>query len=187
MIPFELYGISFPTKESRLTWRNFCREFSQQFGLICFSEDWRNPVIWSHYANKHRGLALGFEIPKNHLIEVKYRDKRRSFPNLTDTDSSELAPLLLDVLSRKFKHWEYEKELRTFLNLEERDKETGLFFKNFDENLKLVKVVIGSASNLNSARIRSAVPDIRNLEIITARLAFSSFDVVTQKDKRLQR
>src|SRR5262245_30837871 len=28
------------------------------FGIICFSDTSSEPVLWSHYADKHRGIAL---------------------------------------------------------------------------------------------------------------------------------
>jgi len=32
-----------------------------KLGLLCFSRNWHNPVLWSHYADKHRGICPGFD------------------------------------------------------------------------------------------------------------------------------
>ena len=31
-------------------------------GLVWFSANWNNPVQWSHYADHHRDLCLGFKV-----------------------------------------------------------------------------------------------------------------------------
>jgi hypothetical protein len=40
--------------------------------MLCFSRDWHNPVQWSHYADKHRGICLGFDVPDSLLVPVQY-------------------------------------------------------------------------------------------------------------------
>ena len=35
---------------------------SQKYGILCFSLDWNNPLLWAHYAGNHKGICLGFEI-----------------------------------------------------------------------------------------------------------------------------
>jgi hypothetical protein len=44
-------------------------------GIICYSAPINDPVIWSHYADCHRGMAFGFEFaPDDGLFEVRYPD-----------------------------------------------------------------------------------------------------------------
>ncbi len=38
-------------------------QINESRGVLCFSADWNDPVIWAHYSEKHAGLCLGFEIP----------------------------------------------------------------------------------------------------------------------------
>lgn len=45
-------------------------------GIICFSANWKNPVQWAHYADKHTGLCLGFDIPDEHLEKILYVKER---------------------------------------------------------------------------------------------------------------
>ena len=62
--PFELrpYDITDPAlRQAVLQTRN---QIHENRGVLCFSADWRDPVIWAHYSEKHTGLCLGFEIPK---------------------------------------------------------------------------------------------------------------------------
>ena len=62
--PFELtpYDLTEPT----LRWAFLAmrEELGREHGLICFSGSWSDPVLWAHYSDKHRGLCLGFEVPK---------------------------------------------------------------------------------------------------------------------------
>jgi len=51
-------------------------ELAQERGLLRFSRDWHNPVLWSHYASRHTGLCLGFDVPDDCLGPVSYSRKR---------------------------------------------------------------------------------------------------------------
>ena len=35
---------------------------TRNLGLLCFSRSWTNPLLWAHYADKHRGICLGFDL-----------------------------------------------------------------------------------------------------------------------------
>ena len=35
-----------------------------------------NPLLWSHYADKHRGICLGFDMDDRILWQVKYVKER---------------------------------------------------------------------------------------------------------------
>jgi hypothetical protein len=69
-----------------------------------------NPVstlMWSHYADSHRGFAIGIEIPEQDgasLVPVQYSSHYTISKDATDVG--------FDVLSKKFKVWEYEHEVR---------------------------------------------------------------------------
>ena len=52
--PFELVPSS-RDQIVRQRFRMWRWQFDRQFGMLCFSRSWRNPVQWSHYAAKHTG------------------------------------------------------------------------------------------------------------------------------------
>ena len=56
--PFELLGVSLADKAKRKAFRLTKEKIDKSKGLICFSRNWRNPVLWGHYAEKHTGIAL---------------------------------------------------------------------------------------------------------------------------------
>jgi hypothetical protein len=74
--PFELFSINLSDEAIRKAFKETKDELSVNHGLFCFSRDWHNPVQWSHYAAKHRGLCLGFDVPDEHLGRVNYSRKR---------------------------------------------------------------------------------------------------------------
>ena len=56
--PFELMSLSVMDGSVRKAVREHKAAEDVNTGLICFSEDWTSPVMWSHYAEKHHGMCL---------------------------------------------------------------------------------------------------------------------------------
>src|SRR4051812_20082149 len=50
--------------------------YDSRRGLVCFSRNWIDPVLWSHYAQRHRGLCLGFDVKRDEIELVDYFDDR---------------------------------------------------------------------------------------------------------------
>ena len=76
---------------------------------ICsFSKSLKNILLWTNYANNHKGIAIEITLNKSkysNLFQVKYG---KSIPELNfDKDPSPFA-----VLEKKVKIWSYEKEFR---------------------------------------------------------------------------
>jgi hypothetical protein len=75
--PFEFLGVASRDSNVRRQYRFLKDGFARYMGLLCFSENWRNPVQWSHYAERHRGICLGFDVsPTVELRKVVYVDER---------------------------------------------------------------------------------------------------------------
>ena len=49
------------------------------YGMVCFSTDWQEPIMWGHYADRNKGIVLGFEFISNRfdIKEVKYPSGRK--------------------------------------------------------------------------------------------------------------
>ena len=77
--PFELRSITSSDKDIRDAFDRTRATLAKARGMLCFSESWNNPVLWSHYADRHRGLALGFDIDEQTLTPVLYRSRRIAF------------------------------------------------------------------------------------------------------------
>jgi hypothetical protein len=93
-------------------------------GICCFSSEQDNPLLWSHYADQHRGICAGYSLernPKPNLLKVEYggdREVRTSSiaKAVIDNDLVHQEKLDRDILLRKALPWEYENEWRLLGN-----------------------------------------------------------------------
>lgn len=120
------------------------------FGVVCLSETRDNLLMWSHYANEHKGCVLGFAISEQgskSLIDGSFRffenykaskgfdgniknvTYRSSLKYEHDFLESELSEYCLfdesfkeEIYRVKSNDWMYEKEQRAVLPLEQADK-----------------------------------------------------------------
>lgn len=185
--PFEFFGINLSDPELRRAFRAMKDQMAENRGILCFSRNWENPVQWSHYASKHTGLCLGFDIPSEHLGAVNYSAKRFAVEAQRLLNPRDLDPKTVQaLLFTKYSHWRYENEVRSFVTLEDADSETGLYFADFSDRLKLAEVIIGAQSELTESELLGALGDLfPTVKITKARLAFGSFKIVRQRDKKL--
>jgi hypothetical protein len=178
--PFELLALNFREQKTRKLVRRFKAAHNSRTGLLCFSANWTNPVLWSHYANRHEGICLGFDLKSGRVQRVEYEDERL-LETLDDNDDPFSMPeaLQLRLLRTKSRHWEYEEELRRFINLSDAMTDQGLLFWPFDEDMRLVEVILGPQSPLEVSHTRELVLATNpGVTVFRARLAFRSFQVV---------
>jgi hypothetical protein len=185
--PFDLFAVNASDEIIRRSFQKIRKMLAEQHGLLCFSADWHNPVQWSHYAEKHRGLCLGFDIPDGHLSKVIYSrkllevDAQRILTN-RQLDFETATKLLLT----KYSHWRYENEVRAFVNLHVLVPERGMYFAEFSDSLRLAKVIVGAESALTRLEVNEALGDLASsVDVFKARLAFKSFKVVRQRMQEL--
>ena len=76
--PFEFMAVDLSDRDFRLGVEKMKRDLSKDFGILCFSKFWDNPVQWTHYADRHKGLCLGFDVPDEYLAKINYIDSRQS-------------------------------------------------------------------------------------------------------------
>lgn len=176
--PFELWCVSQPNRRLRDALRAYKKEMSQKFGLICFSEDWVNPLLWSHYADKHRGMCLGFDVYSRFLRKVEYVKERSTLKLPLTTETTDR------LLWTKYWGWKYEEEWRSWLKLDER--EDGHYFYHFDAQQKFMRlreVIVGPLCDITEAEVKVALDGYSDyVKIIKARLAFNTFRIVIKKD-----
>ncbi|WP_376702510.1 DUF2971 domain-containing protein [Mesorhizobium sp. ISC25] len=178
--PFELLALRGSDRHVRDFGRILREQYDQSTGLICFSKNWISPTLWSHYAAKHRGICLGFDIDRNTLLDVIYADDRVLDPLPDKSAPPAVSDELLAKLSRtKFSHWKYEGETRMMFPLTTASKEGGLHFKQFGPDLSLAEVILGPLCDLPLDRIRALVLSVRPGAVaFRSRLAWNSFSVV---------
>lgn len=181
--PFELLAIDLGDKDHRKAFRATKDKINADKGLICLSESWSNPLLWGHYAEKHTGIALGFEIPEKLLNPVIYAKKPLKIPIDNQTGIPKLSETLVEHLLRtKFADWKYEKEMRLFVRLDHSTKESGMYFYDFSKDFQLREIILGPRCELPISRVRSLVASwTSRIEVIRARIAFRKFQVVKHK------
>lgn len=178
--PFELLGIELRDKDVRKAVNFEKSQISKRYGLLCFSEDKYNPVQWAHYAENHKGVCLGFDIPEKKLKKVKYVAERLARETLDQSDCNE------KLLTTKFNHWSYEQERRLIVDLTSNQVNgDGLRFESFNDEMVLKEIYIGCKSELNYADISSAYKS-GNKSVITkvTRPSFRDFRIVWDQNKK---
>ena len=154
-------------------------------GLLCFSKTWDSPVQWSHYADRHRGLCLAFEIPDALLTEVNYRKSPLRFERRRFLADGSFAQEFSNLLvSTKYHDWQYESEVRVFVKLDPNAMIDGLYFIDFSNDLRLVEVIVGAESSMSRQTVLAALGDASGeVKVRKARLAFNSFRIVEQRNR----
>lgn len=155
--PFELLAFNTRKREIRRFLKRFKTTQNSKMGLLCFSKNWTDPLLWSHYASKHEGICLGFDLRRgNEVQEVVYEEKRPPLAVGTDQDAQSIGSDVQNRLLRtKFSGWKYEQELRRFVDLSKTKKEKGLYFLPFDKDLRLREVILGERNECSLEAIRA--------------------------------
>ncbi|MBS0423409.1 MAG: DUF2971 domain-containing protein [Proteobacteria bacterium] len=188
--PFELCAADFSNVDTQIKLEAFMNQANERFGVVCFCENYHDPVLWSHYADGHRGVVLVFEIPDDQAIRVGYQPER--FKLNVDTviqhggfDEADLSRLI----SIKFSSWGYEKEIRMMCHLHDHfcqidSKGKKVYFESLSlesfgvDALKLIGLIRGSRCDLKPADIASELLAVDTLPVQDARLDSSSSQII---------
>jgi hypothetical protein len=190
--PFEFLQVASTNPKTRARYQYVKRALSEYMGLLCFSESWRNPVQWSHYAQSHRGVCLGFDIAASTGVSKVRYVANRIPPNLKAMrkDGPAAVAHMLELLTLKFEHWHYEQEHRLFVELKDKNERSGLYFFEFDKtpDFKLSEIIVGAYSEISPEQIKRALGRRADeVKAHKARLAFRTFEVVEQRNQDLWR
>lgn len=150
----------------------------KKMGMICFSSSYQSPVMWGHYADKHAGICLGFDVSNDSFFEVEYIKDLLKFDrsfNLNEEDARKL-------LSSKHESWAYEKESRIFIPLKSKVAENGHYFEDFSDDMQLAEVILGSRCDISLNTVEKLTSKYdKPINIKKARLAFTDFKVVENR------
>lgn len=178
--PFELMALNFRNAKIRRVVAEWREQYGDSNGLLSFSSDWTNPVLWSHYADKHRGMCLGFNLRRDDdATKVNYQAQR-----LADDLDHDAPPVIGPDLARrlletKYEHWHYEAEWRCFVPLNDAVRQGPLHFVPFSPALELAEVILGERCAYNVSTIRDlATTQYPSVNVIKARLEHKGFHLV---------
>lgn len=87
------------------------------FGILSLSERWDSILMWSHYADNHKGYCVGFSEKKlresGHFGkggQVYYHPENK-YPELDPRNSFDLNQVVMETQSKAY-DWSYEQEFR---------------------------------------------------------------------------
>ncbi|WP_411726208.1 DUF2971 domain-containing protein [Methyloglobulus sp.] len=127
-----------------------------KLGVCCFSEDWSNILMWSHYAAKHSGICLRFRAKSDtpffgRAQRVVYRTEYPVLNPLRHSVSKNVETML-----HKGKFWCCEKEWRII----EYNKDYGIQYFPLD---LLDSVILGMCiSEPHEQQVRSWVAQMKH-------------------------
>jgi hypothetical protein len=181
--PFELLGADMTEGRHRHAVGVLRDYFEKNLGLVCFSKHWSNPVLWSHYATKHRGMCLGFDIQDSFVSEVNYTNTRLPIEYVDGDPAKGVARSFVTTLIRtKFSHWRYEEEVRAGIQLDHSTVENGSYFVPFSPIVTLTEVILGPLCDLPLTLVKELVDSLYDRVTITrAMLSPVDFAVVARE------
>jgi len=178
--PFEFLGMELSDCRFRKDIHAAQNKFSKSTGILCFSASWRNPVQWTHYAEQHSGIAMGFDVPDELLSKIHYVTER--LPAIAPVDSATMKR----CLTTKFAHWSYEEEYRRFIRLAFATRENGFYFLPFSDDLRLKEVIVGPKSRLSRLEVIDALGELApEVTVFKSRPAYKTFRVVKNQNAKL--
>ena len=130
--------------------RNQLSEEKSNLRICSLSRVNNNELMWSHYANGQRGIAIGVEMNR-----IKYQVRQVQYNGLPYIQNHNLNnQTAIEILSNKLEVWNYEEEERVFI-----------CDRQFID-VKVKEIILGRAmSNYDNGIIRDIIekinPEIR--------------------------
>lgn len=182
--PYELLGVRLRDPVQRLGLRLQRRQIGQQLGMICMTSRWSNPMMWSHYGDKHLGMALQFRVQDEIPVEVTYASRMlEPFAGSLPEDAVAHGKHLLQVMSHKYSSWRYEREWRLPVPLAHCAKEGKRWFLPYPAEALLTSVILGPRCRFTDEEVRAALGgDADIVPVVRSRLAFNAYRVVLNRE-----
>jgi hypothetical protein len=197
--PFEWrFGYKLQNLELEATidaWRESVFESRNKvLGIICFSATSKEPVLWSHYADKHRGVAFEVDCindPKL-LKEISYPQERQVMDIETYAELQRhhdetslkkyLLPIMEQTIRQKSPSWAYEKEYRfnvEFENVANLQIHNGHYFLRIPDDF-LTRVILGWKCPLEEKYVLKALEavDLNSTKVVRAKISSDSYEVL---------
>lgn len=138
----------------------------KEYKLSCFSENYNEILMWSHYAEKHSGICVGFNFPHHYkdkfiLCPVKYIHELKPLEGTIDVHR-----VILYWLTTKSICWKHEEEIRAIAKCKNKHEKHEII--NFDSSY-IKEIIFGC--NVTNEKIAQALICLKksnlNLEGIT--------------------
>jgi hypothetical protein len=185
--PFEFLAVDLLDKRHRNAVHSFKEDLDRTHGILCFCSSFTNPLVWAHYADRHRGVALGFDIPDEKAIKINYTEERPTVEfdeRLQKIVNSE--KVLNHLIGTKFRDWQYENEIRMYVPTKDKVLESGMVFERFSDELTLCEIILGARCELPIDGLRRLCrANETRVYVKKTKMALREFRVVEDRDARM--
>ncbi|MDH6305936.1 hypothetical protein M2459_002723 [Parabacteroides sp. PF5-5] len=126
---FIAFKTSVSLQEKELYFKKMLVDVWEKSSICCFSEINDEILMWSHYANEHKGVCLKFSLKDDlKFFSMPHRVKyalELPVVNMIRNPQSIIVPIFT-----KYEKWSYEAECRVFKQNENKGKEYNTFNKS---------------------------------------------------------
>jgi len=121
----------FETKEDGTDWQKIQQAYYDSViypsylfnGIACFTESYDEILMWSHYADCHQGVCLGFDFSRlseefmDIIFKVNYTEiyPQINYSEFLESGMQKSWSYIIKSLCTKYQAWEYEKEWRLII------------------------------------------------------------------------
>jgi len=162
----------------------FLDRIHNMHGILCFSDTFRQPVLWSHYADKHRGVAFEVEYRNDpeRVIKMKYTDERPVVDVRRIKEVEYLKSQLNRLIFQKSTGWSYENEYRVFIRLRDCRADGEWYFRPIEmptEDILLKRVILGFGFHQEEAVISNALRagGFSRTQVSRAKMCQNSYEI----------
>lgn len=153
-------------------------KYNEKYGIVSFSSSLKDPVLWSHYADEHRGIALSFDFERIKTLKIIYKPKRIIIPPSRFDDSMQSLDeeVVFSLLSRKAPSWKYEKEFRFVVDLDRCDIQQGNYFLGVAPTI-FKEVILGARCSYPVEYLKRVFQHENKVEVKKAKLSLNKFEI----------
>ena len=158
---------------------DFKKRYGEKYGFISFSSQMTNNVLWSHYADKFKGIAIEFEVVDDtKVFPVRYQSMRY---RITDNELSKRADRnqLEQFIAQKDLIWAYESEWRVLVDLDSCrigniPPQGNIYLSRIDSALRFSGIVLGPECSVKFTHLLTELEKHKDSDIIIRRLDWDS-------------
>jgi len=201
--PFEFYSMNLSNHTQRRKFKELKETFSNNLGILCFCRRYNNSLLWSHYANRHNGVALEFHVNDSQVYEVKYKKTRTlvDYTDLMNKPKKDKFVTLIKLLTTKHAGWKYEEEYRVLVEKDDIYETNNIPYINIDTRftsilqngksildtyMTITGIILGPLCKITYKDIENRLPNGIRIGVTKTRLAFQSFNVVKDKQYKIR-
>lgn len=141
-------------------------------GICSLSKKHNNILMWSHYADNHKGIVVGLDLKSDldfflYPVNVSYQDNYTELNYFKDPEESINA-----TIRTKSSLWAYEEEIRIYKSA------SGLHKINKDAIKEIYFGINTAQQNIDEIRKLCEDQQIPNIQFYKGEKAHASFDIV---------